>query len=105
MCRAALRNYKGNKKSAGIRRRGNMRESALSVLSNIPVKFDLRDDPHQMKNVAADPAYAAVVAQLRQRLMSELKRTADPRLTDDGRYFETPPLAGPIPSDANRPKR
>jgi N-sulfoglucosamine sulfohydrolase len=67
--------------------------------------FDLKKDPHQMDNVAADPAYAAVVADLRRRLLAELKRTEDPRLVDDGKYFETSPLAGSIPSDARRPKR
>ena len=68
--------------------------------------FDLKKDPHQMNNVAADPAYASVVADLRRRLLAELKRTEDPRLVEDGKYFETPPLAGPIPDDAHsRPKR
>jgi len=67
--------------------------------------FDLRKDPHQMKNVAADPAYAKVAAELRERLLAELKRTGDPRLVDDGKYFESPPLAGPLPDDVNKPKR
>jgi arylsulfatase A-like enzyme len=62
--------------------------------------FDLKSDPHQMRNVAADPKQAKVVAELRERLLAELARTSDPRLVDDGRYFETPPLAGPIPQDA-----
>ncbi|MGI9355602.1 MAG: sulfatase family protein [Rhizobiaceae bacterium] len=57
--------------------------------------FDMNKDPHQMKNVAADPAYADVLAKLRGQLMNELKTTKDPRIVDDGRYFETPPLAGP----------
>ena len=67
--------------------------------------FDLKQDPHQMRNVATDPAYAAVVAELRKRLMSELSRTGDPRLVDNGKYFETPPLAGPLPKDARRKKK
>ncbi len=58
--------------------------------------FDLKKDPHQMKNVAADPAYAATVQQLRSRLMTELKSTNDPRLVNQGEFFETPPMAGPI---------
>ena len=57
--------------------------------------FDLKKDPHQMQSVAADPAYAAVLARLRERLMDELERTGDPRLVDGGAFFETPPLAGP----------
>jgi arylsulfatase A-like enzyme len=57
--------------------------------------YDLQRDPHQTTNVAAAPAYARQRAQLEQQLLNELKRTGDPRLVDDGRYFETPPLAGP----------
>ncbi|MHB9008645.1 MAG: hypothetical protein ACYDC1_17155, partial [Limisphaerales bacterium] len=45
-----------------------------------------------------DPAYATVRAELEQRLLDELKRTGDPRLVDDGRFFETPPMAGPLGS-------
>ena len=66
--------------------------------------YDLKKDPHQVHNVAADPAYASA-AGLEQRLMDELQRTGDPRLVDDGRYFETPPLAGPLPKDVPQPKR
>ncbi|MEX2185779.1 MAG: sulfatase-like hydrolase/transferase, partial [Pirellulales bacterium] len=67
--------------------------------------FDLKKDPHQMQNVAADPSYAKVAAGLRQRLMAELSRTGDPRLVDDGKFFETPPMAGPLPDDVNKPRR
>jgi hypothetical protein len=41
--------------------------------------FDLEKDSRRMHNVADDPAYAKVVAKLRQQLMAELKRTGDPR--------------------------
>ncbi|HJN07674.1 MAG TPA: sulfatase [Pirellulaceae bacterium] len=58
--------------------------------------FDLKKDPHQMKNVAADPNYEAIVAELRQKLVQELMSTGDPRLVDDGKFFETPPMAGPV---------
>lgn len=57
--------------------------------------YDLAKDPHQMNNVAGQPAYAAIQGSLEKRLMDELHRTGDPRVIDDGRYFETPPLAGP----------
>jgi N-sulfoglucosamine sulfohydrolase len=60
--------------------------------------FDLSKDPHQMHNVAADPQYAKVVGELRGRLLAELQRTGDPRLVDDGKFFETPPMAGPVPA-------
>jgi len=64
--------------------------------------FDLKKDPHQMRNVAAEPQYAETVAKLRKRLLDELTRTGDPRLIDDGKFFETPPMAGPL---VETPKR
>ncbi len=67
--------------------------------------FDLKKDPHQMHNVAGDPEYAVALAELRQQLMSELTRTGDPRLADEGTFFETPPMAGPIPPDAEGRRR
>jgi arylsulfatase A-like enzyme len=67
--------------------------------------FDLKKDPHQMKNVAADPAYAAAVTKMRQQLLAELQRSGDPRLIDDGKFFETPPMAGPLPDDVPKPNR
>ena len=48
----------------------------------------LASDPHQIRNVAADPAHAATLARLREQLMAELKAKSDPRLTDD---FDRPP--------------
>ena len=64
--------------------------------------FDLKKDPHQMKNVGADPAYASQLAQLKKQLFEELTRTGDPRMENDGEFFENPPMAGPIPRDAKR---
>ncbi|MCL4786653.1 MAG: sulfatase [Verrucomicrobia bacterium] len=58
--------------------------------------YDLKADPHQAKNVAADPKYAKARANLEKRLMDELQRTGDPRLVDNGKFFETPPMAGPL---------
>jgi arylsulfatase A-like enzyme len=59
--------------------------------------YDLVTDPHETKNVAEDPAYASVKAELEKRLMSVLSSTRDPRLIEDGKYFESPPLSGPLP--------
>jgi arylsulfatase A-like enzyme len=67
--------------------------------------YDLKTDPHQIKNVAADPRYAAARAKLEVQLLAELRRTGDPRLIDDGKFFETPPLAGPLPDDVSKPNR
>lgn len=57
--------------------------------------YDLASDPHETKNLAADPAYAEVRREMEERLLAELRRTGDPRLIDGGAYFENPPLAGP----------
>lgn len=62
--------------------------------------YDLKQDPHETKNVAEDPAYAAVKVDLEQRLLDELTRTGDPRLIDDGKFYETPPLAGPLQDES-----
>jgi N-sulfoglucosamine sulfohydrolase len=59
--------------------------------------YDLVKDPHETKNVAEDPAYASVKATLEKRLMSVLSSTGDPRLIEDGVYFESPPMSGPLP--------
>ena len=61
--------------------------------------YDLRSDPHQMRNVAAEPDYQEVLAKLRSKLLSQLQESGDPRMVDDGDYFETPPLAGPVPKE------
>ena len=44
--------------------------------------YDIAKDPHQMKNVASDPAYATTLTKLREQLMDELKANDDPRLDD-----------------------
>ena len=58
--------------------------------------YDLRTDPHQMTNVAGDSRYASVRQELERRLLNELTKTGDPRMIDDGRFFETPPMSGPL---------
>ena len=65
--------------------------------------YDLRADPDQTRNVAAEPRYAADRQRLEMRLLQELHETGDPRLIDEGRFFETPPLAGPV--DEPLPKK
>ena len=42
--------------------------------------YDLQSDPHEVANLAADPDYQPVRAQLSRKLLDELKRTADPWL-------------------------
>ena len=57
--------------------------------------YDLAKDPYETVNLANDPAYAGIRAGLEEKLLTELKRTGDPRLENDGAYFENPPLSGP----------
>jgi arylsulfatase A-like enzyme len=64
--------------------------------------YDLRQDPHEMNNVAESPAYAAVRKEMTERLFAILRETGDPRMTEDGKYFETPPLAGPLPKQEQK---
>ncbi|CAN5807418.1 sulfatase [soil metagenome] len=64
--------------------------------------YILADDPHQVRNVADDPQYENVRAELNRLLMAELERTGDPRVINDGTYFETPPLSGPVEDAASR---
>ena len=54
-----------------------------------------------MKNVAEDSAYAAIRTKLTEQLFAELRSSGDPRMVDEGKYFETPPLAGPLPGQEN----
>jgi len=56
--------------------------------------YDLRQDPDQLNNVAADPSYAKVKEELAARLMAELKATNDPRVTGSGDVFDTYPYYG-----------
>ena len=67
--------------------------------------YELKGDPYQMKNVADVIDRKEVVSALRERLMDELKKTNDPRLVADGRFFETPPMAGPVGRVKGRKKK
>ena len=64
--------------------------------------YDLKTDPHEMNNVAESPAYAAVRKEMTDRLFTILRETGDPRMLEDGKYFETPPLAGPLPNQGQK---
>jgi arylsulfatase A-like enzyme len=67
--------------------------------------YDLQSDAHQVKNVAAEPKYAKIRGELEHRLMNELRGTGDPRVVDDGKFFETPPMAGPVAEAQPRPSK
>ncbi len=56
--------------------------------------FHVKTDPFQVNNIAYDPDYATVRKEMNEQLLSELKRTGDPRVLGDGQTFEKPPFAG-----------
>lgn len=45
--------------------------------------FDLLFDPGEARNVAAEPGYEEVVTEMRGRLLTWMKETADPLLSGD----------------------
>ena len=59
--------------------------------------YDLKKDPDQLVNVAADPAYAKTLMELNKRLFAELEKTADPRVTGEGPDFDQFPYLGSGP--------
>lgn len=59
--------------------------------------YDLKIDPDYMHNVAEDPRYQEIRAQLEQRLMSILEAQNDPRLTEEPCRYEYEPYAGKVP--------
>jgi hypothetical protein len=67
--------------------------------------YAIGKDPFEIKNETNDPDYATIRDQMRERLMAELTRTKDPRVENNGAFFETAPMAGPLPDDIAKPKR
>jgi len=59
--------------------------------------YDLRLDPHYLTNVAADPAYSEIRADLERRLLNQLETQNDPRLTEQPCRYEYEPYAGKVP--------
>ena len=54
--------------------------------------YQIADDPHQVRNLAGDPAHAAIQQQLRSRLLATLQETGDPRVSGDRMTFERLPF-------------
>ncbi len=58
--------------------------------------YDVKADPDQINNLAEDPNWQTIRQELLVTMMSELDRTNDPRVVDDGAFFETPPMSSPL---------
>ena len=68
--------------------------------------YDLKKDPHQVRNVADDPAYAAARRELEAKLMAQLKATNDPRVAENSRapLDELPANAAGKAKEKEKPK-
>jgi N-sulfoglucosamine sulfohydrolase len=69
--------------------------------------YDMKKDPDQLNNIAADPAYTAAKKKLHDQLMSELKASADPRVVGGAEQWEKYPYygSGPRFPGQKKPKR
>ncbi|MBL8852285.1 MAG: sulfatase [Planctomycetaceae bacterium] len=63
--------------------------------------YDLKTDPEQLTNVAADPQYLQVRDALWAKLHDDLERTGDPRVTGGGYRFDDYPYFGKGPKHPN----
>lgn len=59
--------------------------------------FDLRKDPGQQANLAANPEYAEVFKALARQLNDELGASGDPRVVGGGEKFDLHPYSGGAP--------
>lgn len=50
--------------------------------------YDVKADPSELANLADDPRYARLLRGLDRRLVAELTRLSDPRVSDDGDLFD-----------------
>ena len=60
--------------------------------------YDLELDPHEATNVANDPTYEDICLILESKLIAEMNSTGDPRLVNEGEFYETSPMSDPAPS-------
>lgn len=51
--------------------------------------YRLSDDPHGIRNLANDPAFAEVMGQLKAKMMEQLKAEKDPRALGNGAVFDS----------------
>ncbi len=97
---------------AGVGRPELARYRALAI-ERRPAEelYDLHDDPHQLRNVAASAAYADIRRGLRERVERWMRETGDPRVDttydgwDEMTYFGPPLRAAEGASKQNKASR
>ena len=57
--------------------------------------YSVTDDPHNLKNLAADPKYAETKRKLRERMEELLRAEGDPRMLGHADFFDTIEYTGP----------
>ncbi len=67
--------------------------------------FDLKKDPDQIRNVAAEAKYADVKKKLRAELDKWMAETADPRAKGETDFFDTAPYQGRRPPQKKPAKK
>lgn len=67
--------------------------------------YDLRRDPDQVTNLAANPAYATTKAELADQLLRVLRDTGDPRVVGPGDAYDRPPFSDPVTPPPNSKPR
>lgn len=65
--------------------------------------YDLRKDPDQTVNLADNPEYKKIKEELAEKLMKVLKEKQDPRVTGDGKTFDSPPFTN-LPENRQKKK-
>jgi arylsulfatase A-like enzyme len=61
--------------------------------------YDLRNDPHGVKNLANDPAFAETMGWLKKEMLDRLKAEGDPRALGNGAIFDTYEYTKSSPKD------
>ena len=64
--------------------------------------YDVRTDPDQVNNLAAEPKFAAQKKALAEQLMKILTDAQDPRVMGDGGIFDRSPFSDPEPVAAGK---
>lgn len=78
---------------------------AAFALRPLEELYDLKHDADQIQNVAANPDYAAVKAELSARLMRVLQSTGDPRVAEGISVFDQPPFTDASEQPAKEKKK